>query len=40
MSSRDRACIGFFGAVLAIQNAISVIYLGWVLDALKQLAGA
>lgn len=38
MSSKDRAYIGFFGAILAIQNAITVIYLGWILDALKQLA--
>lgn len=38
MTSKDRACIGFYGAVLAIQNAIIVIYLGWILDALKQLA--
>lgn len=40
MTSKDRAYIGFFGTVLAIQGFIEVVYLGWILDALKQLAGA
>lgn len=38
MTSKNRAYIGFFGAVLAVQGFIEVVYLGWILDALKQLA--
>lgn len=39
MTEKDKAYLGIFGAVFAIQNAIIVIYLGMIVDLLRQLIG-